>query len=285
MTRPHVFMTRFNLPANKVESSIYSEQWLLERMELFRRFTLPSVMDQLEEERYWLIYLNPESPAWLRESMDSLRDRSVAFPVYLEGALTPQRVRDHICQATGRSSGVVSTSNLDNDDGLAMNYLRRLRDVPFGAERRVVYFANGLIYCQGALFAHRDPANTFAAVMDDLASPDFLTCWSEWHNRLAHLMPEQQYAGDPAWLQVIHGRNVSNRVRGRRTRPGHYVQLFHGLLDDVADPSWSELVVNNAIQRPVRLLRDGLRGPGAKLTRRLVGPDRFDELKHRLSRT
>ena len=55
-----------------------------------------------------------------------------------------------------------------------------------------------------------------------------LTCWSDWHNQLGRHMDVVEVEGEPGWLQVIHGANVSNRVRGTMTDPARYRALFPG---------------------------------------------------------
>ncbi len=279
MSIPHVFLTRFNLPTTKVESSIYSPTWLTDRFELFRTFTVPSVLSQSPQNRHWIIYLDGNSPQWLKSAMRDLQEAGVATPNY-GGRVQHEFLLTHLREVLGRDCGPLTTSNLDNDDGLAKDFVQRLRDVPVDVPDTALYFTNGLIRSGGRLYRRSDPDNAFCAVRSDLA--DLRTCWSEWHNRLHTLMPVVCLDGDPGWLQVVHGTNVSNRVRGRLADPELYRDLFPGLLDDVASVSPAQHVSDRLIRQPARGLRDTVRGRGAKLAIKVVGQGGLEEMKYRL---
>ena len=70
----------------------------------------------------------------------------------------------------------------------------------------------------GRVYAHAHPSNAFASWLEpwyDAAR----TCMSINHMRMAEHGPVLQVGGPAAWLQVVHGGNVSNKVRGRRVGP------------------------------------------------------------------
>lgn len=292
----HVFLTRFNLPANRVEQSIFSEQWLLERVELFQRFTVPSVRAQRDTtpgeapvSTRWLIFLDHTSPAWLRDLMAGLEAEGLASPRYLDGPLEPSQLRVFIRAALGSparpaSSGTVITSNLDNDDGLAHNFVSRTAALAQDAAARgdlpaTLSLTTGLVHHGREVYLHDDANNAFSSVVDDLAREDLATCWDEWHNRLAQLMPASRSDGEPAWLQVVHGRNVSNRVRGRVSDPRLHASTFPGLLDDLTAPARAAVLRDTFMRRPVRAIRDGLRGPVAHAARSVLGAGTFERAK------
>jgi hypothetical protein len=94
-------------------------------------------------------------------------------------------------------------------------------------------------------------------------------------------MPVVRLAGEPGWLQVVHGRNVSNRVRGRQVRPGDHPG-FAGL--DLVDPSLVDLVRDRVLRSPVRAARDLTRGSLRRVALRVLGKDRYADAKARASR-
>lgn len=281
MNVPHVFLTRFNLPSTKVENSIYSQTWLRERYQLFCRFTVPSVRAQTAESCHWIIYLNPNSPDWLKQAMDELERSGVATPNY-GGKVAHDHVSAHLRALLGRDKGQVITSNLDNDDGLAIDFVQRLRQVPVSQPTTALYLTNGLIRSGGRLYRRADPENAFGAVRSDLSQ--LQTCWSQWHNRLHTVMPVNCAGGAPGWLQVVHGTNVSNRVRGRLVDPQSYRDAFPGLLDDIPPISPAQRLGDLVVRQPARGVRDVVRGRGAKLAVNMVGQRGLEDLKYRLRR-
>ncbi len=72
------------------------------------------------------------------------------------------------------------------------------------------------------------------------------------------MAPVRQLPGEPAWLQVIHEHNVSNRVRGRRypadrVRASFALDLGPEAADEGAAGYWLDRVVGH----PARVARDG----------------------------
>lgn len=277
MTSAHVFLTRFNLPSPGVESVIRArEGWLRERIELFETYTVPSVRAQGVEDVHWIVYCDTESPAWLLEKMEAWRAEGILTPL-LRTSVSPEERANDIREVVGRSDGQVITSNLDNDDGLAKDFVQRLREAEVVGERNALYLGNGLITNGTRAFLREDRDNAFCAVREDLRDP--VTCWADWHNRLHEHMPVVVVDGAPGWLQVIHGANVSNRVRGAMVDPGPYRTLFPGLLDGVQAPSAAEVARDRLVEAPKRFVRDQARSRLRDGLVRVVGKDGFDKAK------
>lgn len=280
MIVPHVFLTRFNVPTNRVESSIYSESWLADRIRLFETYTLPSVRAQSTLARYWLVYLGADSPPWLRQYMSNLSDERLLRPVYLERPLSKAGIREDIVAVTGREGGPVITSNLDNDDGLATDYVDRLRGIEVDRAHAVLCLDEGLILAGSRVYHRVDRRNAFSAVLGDLGTPEFRSCWSEWHNRLHLVLPAFHGRGGPAWLQVVHGVNVSNRVRGRLALVEPYRYMFPDILRSVVDPSPKDVRRDRLILGPGRDVRDTVRASAARNGRNLLGTARYDKVRY-----
>lgn len=92
-------------------------------------------------------------------------------------------------------------------------------------------------------------------------------------------MPVLELDGQPGWLQVIHGTNVSNRIRGRLASPGEHACLFPTLLDDVDQPTPGEELADLVAGRPWRVARDSGRQVTKTAIVQLVGKDGLDRLK------
>lgn len=281
---PHVFLTRFNIPANRLEERIYNEQWLQERIELFERYTLPSVRAQDPRSRHWLVYLGDQSPSWLVQRMTALAEDGLLKPIYLSGPLAPGELQEHIRDVTGIRAGLVTSANLDNDDAIAANFLERARSIDWVRERSALTFANGLVRNDHSLREFRYPENPFVIVADRLEVENFTTCWSDWHNRLHRHVFMTVVEGGPAWLQVVHQRNVSNRVRGRLTNPSEHSPNFPGMFEEITPPSAGERIRDAVFENPRRKVRDGVRGWAAETGRQILGQQRVDEVKDRLMR-
>jgi hypothetical protein len=233
MTRDldHVLLTRFNLPTDGVEGLIRArEGWLRERVALFETYCAPSVYGQTCQNFLWVIYFDPDSPEWLHDWI-SKHAPGRFTPVFRSSASSDDVAID-IRALLGGSNSILVTSNIDNDDALALDFVERIQRAASYVERTALYITYGLIKNGARIYLRRDARNAFCSVAESWDSPS--TCWCDWHNLLGNSMQVRQLGGAPGWLQVVHGRNVSNRVRGRLVSPSQYVRLFPGLLDDVA---------------------------------------------------
>lgn len=90
------------------------------------------------------------------------------------------------------------------------------------------------------MYLRHDDRNAFCSVRSSWSAP--VTCWSARHNQLSEIMATEEIGGPPAWLQVVHGLNVSNRIRGRLVAADPLRTGSTGLLDDVATVRTLELV-------------------------------------------
>lgn len=273
----HVLLTRFNLPSQGYESLIRAKDgWLRERLDLFETYCLPSVRSQSCMPSKWIVYFDPDSPPWLIDRVRALNVDNVFRPVFRAEVSRSQLLAD-IEIALGRRGSYLLTTNVDNDDGLASDFAARIRTVPPADGTIAIYLVNGLIRTTKAAYARADADNAFCSVLTPWADPK--TCWSDWHNRLRHSMPVVRLEGEPAWLQVIHESNVSNRVHGKRVSPERYTSNFPGLLNDIKSPSRNQLVQDRVVLGPARRTRDALRGVAKAVIQATSGRDKTDSLK------
>lgn len=275
----HILLTRFNVPSEGYEGIVRArEGWLRNRIGLFEKYCLPSVRSQVEKRFQWIIYFDPQSPSWMKERIRQLSREDLFIPIYRPEVLKSQLL-DDLRTAVRTGAEYLLTTNLDNDDGLAFDFTARLRDATPSGSAAAVYLPQGLIRSGSAVYRHTDRKNAFCSVLAPWSSPQ--TCWAEWHNQLGRTMPVIYLDGDPAWLQVVHGSNVSNRIHGRRVAPAQFTDAFPGLLTDLADPSLAQLLGDRAVLSPGRLVRDAGRSAAKTVVRSISGRDGIDDVKVR----
>lgn len=280
-TFDYALLTRFNLPSAGAESVVRArEGWLRERVGLFERYCLPSVMGQEDRDFEWIIYFDPESPAWLRDWAQAAEAAGRFRPIYRASVPRPALVSD-LRRVTGARRNGVITTNLDNDDALARTFTSRLRraaqeGIAGAARAAAVYLENGLIL-GGGVHWRRDRHNAFCSVVESWDDPR--TCWLDWHNRLPLHLASRGLRGDPGWLQVVHGSNVSNRVHGRLVSSVPYRDLFPGALDTLPAPSRAALALDAIVAEPARLVRDTVRQGTKSAALSVLGPEGLTRAK------
>jgi hypothetical protein len=277
----HVLLTRFNLPSPGLESLVRAQEgWLRKRVDLFETYCVTSVLAQTNRNFCWVIYFDPQSPKWLLDRVAEFEARGVFVPIYRE-SVSPAELVGDLRKVTGATRSTLITTNLDNDDGLAIDFVDRLQHCIPAAPRAALYLSRGLILSPKDLHLRVDRHNAFCSVREGWDAPS--TCWLDWHDLLPRHMPVTLIDGEPGWLQVVHGTNVSNRVKGRLVRQGSYPALFPGLLGSIDDPDRRELVVARLVVEPLRGLRDAARVSAKRAARAILGKDGFDRLKTRIA--
>lgn len=277
----HILLTRFNLPTPGVESLVRAQEgWLKDRQALFERYCLPAVASQSNKNFHWIIYFDTQSPEWLTSRITELGSCGLFTAIYRDQVPHDVLIED-LRRVSGAGGNVLLTTNLDNDDGIAVNFVDRLQRAVGDEQQTALYIVHGLIQQDGRLYRRKDRVNAFCSVTESWQNPS--TCWSEWHTKLGEQMPVQEISGQPGWLQVIHGGNVSNRVRGTRVGPSKYKDNFNVGLAEVHEPKRTELLVDGLLLAPARRTRDGVRVVGKNMIIRFGGKNGLDKFKEFLA--
>lgn len=268
----HVLLTRFNLATPGRESRLrLKPDWLGHRFDLFERHCLPCVAEQETPPDRWLIFFDKATPQPFRDRIERCRGTVPFTPVFCD----PTEDADWKQTIFGALHDGVEewllTTRLDNDDGLARDFCRRLRDAARteldrragqGPGRVVLNFTAGVVLAGDRLYLHHHPSNAFASLLEPWASALTIVHWP--HMVLSSHAPVEQIAGPPGWLQVVHDRNVSNRVRGWRIDASEIAELFPDTAlgsprSVTASARWVENVVFGIPRRALDLGVAGLR--------------------------
>ncbi|MEW1976062.1 glycosyltransferase [Microbacterium profundi] len=281
-TIDHLVLTRFNLPTPGPESLVRAQEgWLQNRVILFERHTVATMRAQTVRNFTWMMYFDPESPQWLIERLAPLVDEGLFVAIYRERVDWQDVVLDARTVFEDRGE-LLLTTNLDNDDAVAIDFIERLQHAARRHPGHAIYLRNGLILQGDAVYLRDDPENAFCSVSESWNAP--VTAWRDWHNLLHHHLPVVSEDGPPAWLQIIHGQNVSNRVRGVRIDTAAHRGSFPGQLDEVAATQPGRIWMDRSVLRPLRDLRDHGRSFGKKMILRVGGKDSLDRVKSAVRR-
>ena len=256
----HILLTRFNLATPGREARLRARpDWLAGRFELFERYCLPSVAAQTDRDFAWIIFYDDQTEDWARARIAE-QQKVVPFHAVFTPMFPGRKWAAFTRLTIGppQAGRTVVTSNLDSDDGLASDYVARVKRIV--AETTLprpyaINFENGLILHDGAGYWHRHLHNAFTNLVED-DTPAMRTSNSVDHVVLFDTVPVAQERGPPAWLQVIHGSNVSNKIRGRLLRqidPRWFPPAVIGARRPVSLP---RLLLENGLVLPLRTLRD-----------------------------
>lgn len=266
----HFILTRFNLATAGKESRLRSDpRWLQQRFDLFERYCLPSVMAQTKQRFRWLVFFEIDTPDNYKQRIEALVRRCPRLePQWVDTKHGPT-VFNLIRQQLGLAAPFLLTTRLDNDDALAADFVERLQASITAPVSAPVFlnFPVGFNYRDRAIYLDNDYSNAFVSCFEP--SLNFGTVWARQHHLVAQAGAVRQLDQKPMWLQVIHGRNVSNRVRGKRVAK-EFVSGFDDLAGLVLAPTSSWVMcLDGYLLFPLRRLRESLRAGLKKIVQYL----------------
>jgi len=225
----HLLLTRFNTASDFAPSRLgLQAEWLTARLELFEQYCLPSVAGQEGADFHWLVFFDAASPVWLRERIAAYGP--LLTPIYVDGEATDRVIADLVLATGLVRSPYLLTTRLDNDDALAKSHLARVEGAFNYQEKEFIEFPLGLQSYRGHLYQVYWPSNPFLSLIEKVQSGNrFTTVLCVPHNRVRSAGPVKSIWCSAKWLQVLHGSNLLNALRGwprlrSRSHPGFAVR-------------------------------------------------------------
>jgi hypothetical protein len=253
----HFILTRFNIASPGRESTIRnSPGWLERRFELFERYCLPSMAAQDSPDFTWLIYFDKDTPAQFRQRIDAARAVVPFEPRYVglfDIGIAVDDVRERLDPVQPR----VVTTRLDNDDAVSRDFLSRVRHHAGRlSDGSVINFTRGVALRKGRLYAASDTSNPFTSLVE--RADGVQTIWSAKHRDLERLWNLVQVDDAWCWLQVVHGENVANRIKGARLSDAEVLANFAINPETPIEPTGgTALLADRLLTYPARCFREG----------------------------
>ncbi len=165
----HLVLTRFNTilsfapPPQRLQ-----RDWIEQRLAPFEQYCLPSMAAQRDVEFTWLMFMDAESPDWLREKMQSYAP--LVVPVWIDGPLTDEVIASSIAATGLVRTPYLITTRIDSDDAFASNHLALVQSAFAKQERQFLDFPFGLESYRGHLYNRYWPSNSFISLIEKVQS-------------------------------------------------------------------------------------------------------------------
>ncbi len=216
----HFIVTRFNVRESASDARALDVKWLESRFRLFESFCLPTVMSQSEQNFKWLVLFDSMTPKEAREKIEGYSRRSKFSALFIEPGVEGAARKAVIAQLQ-KTPDILLTTRLDNDDGVSRTFVEDIQERAVVQERSVLDFQNGYVWHKNRIYEYHFPFNPFATLAEPAVSDDasgFRTVYTGSHSHLGRLGKVVELTRKPSWLQVVHGGNLENTVRGIRVR-------------------------------------------------------------------
>ncbi len=229
----HFLITQFNLRnfwTTEVKDIERWINWTKDRIKLFEKYCLPSVLNQRNQNFSWVIFMDRATPAKMVDELKALSGNSSLIQwCFMDGYDDfKENYLNIIRQKINPNTKWIITTNLDNDDALHKDAIQSIQENFVPIQDHLISLANG--FCLDVRFntlsQYFYPRSPFLSLIEK-ADSDLKgihhTSHTKWEKLKLHFIPEfirrlrhkknehvTYILNCPLWIQVVHGQNVSN---------------------------------------------------------------------------
>lgn len=232
MNYSHYIITLFNLRNfPKSDNDDYDNwlKWTRFRIELFKKYCLPSFINQSCKAFRWLIYFDTDTPEEFNEFLNMLSSFSFINICYCKGVedFNTNYIAE-IKKRSGKSVRWIITTRIDNDDCLHRDAVKIIQENLVEKDGFLISLASGyLLNIYDRTLSHyfypMSPFITLIEANNDNIKGIFgkghtkydslrlfisKEIWLEYFNGKARM--SRFILKKPLWIQTVHGENVSN---------------------------------------------------------------------------
>lgn len=210
-TYNHIILTRVNIMRKD-----WTVDWLTDRIQLFKDFCYPSLNLQTNQNFKWLVFFDADTPDNIKNEINQSKKWKNFIPIYIQDN-SENTILANIKEHIDPKAKYLITSRVDTDDGYAIDYVQRVQDLfhkyANSNERVIINFNKGFVLNKSTNKAYvRDHyINAFCSLIEPVK--DFISVWVKNHRELGTICKVKKIDTNPMWLQVVHGSNLSNKVR------------------------------------------------------------------------
>ncbi|WP_265443437.1 glycosyltransferase [Flexivirga meconopsidis] len=220
----HFLITRFSA-VFVPDQDPPDEDWLFYRLAFFLDALLPSVAGQQGAKARWLVFLDDRSSDEFRSAIEELAG-DVFEPVWTHEMFLQALPRE---LAERSAAPYLISTRVDSDDALAVDFVETVQAQFDRQERLYVDFARGVqVDRAGAVYLHDQPSAAFQSLIERRAPGrlPYTIFGHPQHTQLRTVGPQLRVRTPPMWLQIVHGSNIANSIRGPRVSPDVIAQRF-----------------------------------------------------------
>jgi hypothetical protein len=214
----HLLLTRFNVKSKTTKAGIIPDKaWLNHRFKLFAQFCYPSVYSQSNQNFKWLIFFDTETPESFKEKINEYSQWENCIPIYTDlifddDGSFPEELRKKIIRYINPKSKYLITTRIDNDDAICKQYIDMIQNNFNEQKCEAINFVYGYQFYKGKIYLRFTPQGShFISLIENYEGDSFKTVFCTGHGGLSTIATVKNIKSKPAWLEVIHERNVVNR--------------------------------------------------------------------------
>ena len=269
----HFLITRFNLrhdgwTAAKDGQLVLNEDWLSQRFNLFNHYCLPSVKNQSNQNFFWSVFFDTETPQIYKEIIEQISESySVFQPIYINGY--PElldSLKNFIHHHIGEKDEYIITTRLDNDDLIHKDFIDSIQNLFKPIDKMVIDLRHGYQICvKGPKNEIREYDNSFNPFVSLVESRSYYkTVLSQMHRDWKNANATIVFDKKRLWIELIHQKNKLNEVDNNLKRVSSIKNTDFGLSSSFAFKDTSKFIIlinfKLGVMRLMAMLKKSLKG-------------------------
>lgn len=225
----HFIITQFNL--RKFPSGAKAEadwvNWTQDRIKLFDSYCLPSFLNQSNKNFTWLIYFDSKTPQKFNDLLKKLDEVSFVKLCFADSFNHFMvKYTEDIKKLSSNTEWII-TSRCDNDDALQKDAVNTIQNNFIQKDEFLISLASGytLSIADNTLAHYYYPMSPFISLIESTKKAELKGIFYKEHTRwdelrlgiTTELLKKNKKSvfvlEKPYWIQVIHGKNVSNNFK------------------------------------------------------------------------
>jgi len=213
----HFIGTRFNLKtetwiSTKSGNTVLTEEWLLQRLGIFEKYCLPSVINQTNLEFHWCLFFDIKTPPIFREKIESITKR---FPyihsIFIDKMEDLVSAFKAFIHENSEGNTHVITTRIDNDDIIHRDFVKTIQSLFRPNDLCVIDLRRGYqlsIDVEPAeVRNYSHPFNAFLSIIEPVNS-----CSTIYSRQHYHWKNEKTivYEKKRLWIELSHDENYVN---------------------------------------------------------------------------
>ncbi len=232
----HILITRFNLPhrwnEDKQGNVVLDKLWLEDRFNLFENFCLPSIEGQTSKNFEWWVYFDVNTGSRFKRLIEKIEKKHPIFKPKYEKCYDdfdlnmPKEIFDLLKK---ENTKWLITTRLDNDDMLAKDTIEILQKKVDFQHDCLLEIPSGYTLEMGQKAKLRKLStqlNPFISYVEKVEKNKVVKSvyfyqHTDWRDVDSVIVTNR-----PQWVQVIHDKNVFNRINGDLVSPLNFYSRF-----------------------------------------------------------
>ena len=227
MNYRHFIITRFNLKhsddtwkKDKSGNIVLTDKWMDKRMEIFKKYCLPSVLNQSSKKFSWMIYIDSDTKEKYKkqfERLSKLNSHIIIKKVSSYKEFQNNYCRDLINLTTANECSHLITTRLDNDDIIHKDFILKIQEQFDYQEYMAVNFLKILMINptnNNRLNIDYQFSNHFISLIERIKRGVINGCYSKGDRYWD--VPDKiiQVTKIPYCVEIISDQNLINNFRG-----------------------------------------------------------------------